>query len=62
MLLKRICTSQGKTFKELARESDVSLTYLYELERGAKSNPSLDILMRLAEALGVSVQELIERS
>lgn len=34
--------------------------YLAELEAGKKKNPSLDVLKRLARALGVPVGELLE--
>jgi transcriptional regulator with XRE-family HTH domain len=34
--------------------------YLADLENGKRTNPSLDVLKRLARALGVPVGELLE--
>ncbi|MGL5440784.1 MAG: helix-turn-helix domain-containing protein [Filifactoraceae bacterium] len=59
MNLKKICIEKNISFKELSERSGISLTYIYELERGAKKNPSLFTLMSLAETLGVSVQDLV---
>jgi transcriptional regulator with XRE-family HTH domain len=46
--------------RELARKAKVPPGYLAELEAGKKRNPSLDVLKRLARALGVPVTELLE--
>jgi len=44
----------------LARVARVGRTYIVKLESGDKKNPSLDVLKRLAKALGVPVTELLE--
>jgi len=44
----------------LAKESGVSRAYLWQLETGGKDRPSLDILERLAKALGVGVSEFTD--
>jgi transcriptional regulator with XRE-family HTH domain len=46
--------------RELARKAKVPPGYLAELEAGKKKNPSLDVLKRLARALGVQVTELLQ--
>ena len=46
--------------RELARKAKVPPGYLAELEAGKKKNPSLDVLKRLARALGVPVTDLLE--
>jgi transcriptional regulator with XRE-family HTH domain len=46
--------------RELATKARVPPGYLAELEAGKKKNPSLDVLKRLAGALGVPVTELLE--
>ena len=38
---------------------DFERTHIVKLESGDKKNPSLDILKRLAKALGVPVTELL---
>src|SRR5687768_11859597 len=49
----------GRTLREVSDTSGVSLTYLSDLERGVLTNPTLDTLRRLAEALGVSLNEIL---
>jgi transcriptional regulator with XRE-family HTH domain len=51
---------KGLTQVELAKKAKVERTYLTKLETGVKANPSLDILKRLAKALGVPVTALLE--
>jgi transcriptional regulator with XRE-family HTH domain len=45
---------------ELASKAEVTAAYIANLETGKKTNPSLDVLKRLARALGVPVGELLE--
>jgi transcriptional regulator with XRE-family HTH domain len=45
---------------ELAKRANVTQTYIAKLEAGAKKNPSLEVLKKLARALGVPVTELLE--
>ncbi len=47
------------TQEELARRAKVSRGYLATLEAGHRKNPSVAVLRRLAEALGVPVTELL---
>jgi transcriptional regulator with XRE-family HTH domain len=47
------------TRSELARAAKVTPAYITQLETGQRRNPSLTILKRLAEALGVPVTELL---
>lgn len=60
-------------FKELRRERNISLAelskktnidqgYLSRLERGEKSNPSAEVLSKLADVFGVTVDYLLGRS
>lgn len=51
--LKRIRKSRGFSMRELAEKSGVAFSYISELESGAKLNPTVDALCRLATALGV---------
>ena len=48
------------TQQELAKKAKVTTAYISLLESGNKKNPSLDVLKRLARALGVPVTELLE--
>lgn len=58
--LRRMRESKDWTQEQLAAKAKVTRPYLTMLETGAKKNPSLDILKRLAKALGVPLAELLE--
>jgi transcriptional regulator with XRE-family HTH domain len=58
--LKTLRISRELGLRELATKANVPPGYLAELESGRKKNPSLDVLKRLARALGVPVTELLE--
>jgi transcriptional regulator with XRE-family HTH domain len=46
--------------EDLAKRARITQSYVAQLESGLKKNPSLDLLKRLARALGVPVAELLE--
>lgn len=50
---------RGVTQAELARRMGKSVSYVSYLERGGRSNPTLEALESWATALGVSVQYVI---
>ena len=58
-MLKARREEQGLSQVELAKRAHVGRTYIVKLESGDKKNPSLDILQKLAKALGVPVAELL---
>ncbi len=53
--LKALRQAKGLTQVELAGKAGVTQAYLAQLEAGVRGNPSLDVLERLARALGVQV-------
>jgi transcriptional regulator with XRE-family HTH domain len=59
-VLKNLRQGQGLTMAELAKKAQVTDAYIAQLETGRRKNPSLEILKRLARALGVPVTELLE--
>jgi transcriptional regulator with XRE-family HTH domain len=60
MTLKRLRIKAGLTQDGLARKAGVTYAYISMLESGAKKNPSLVLVKKLAKALGVSVADLLE--
>jgi transcriptional regulator with XRE-family HTH domain len=58
-VLKTLREEKGLTQVDLANKAQVERTYIVKLESGDKKNPSLDILKKLAKALGVPVTELL---
>lgn len=59
-MLRKLRTDRGLSQAELGAKAGVTDAYIAQLEKGKKSNPSLDVLKRLANALGVPVTELLE--
>jgi transcriptional regulator with XRE-family HTH domain len=59
-VLKLLRERKGWSQAELAKRADVTDAYIAQLETGARENPSLDVLKRLARALGVPAAELLE--
>lgn len=45
---------------QLAKMAEISPAYLCELERSRKTNPSFDVLVRIAAALSVPVSKLLD--
>ncbi len=55
--IRRIRQEKGWSQEKLAFESDVHRTYISGVERGAR-NPTVLVLGRIADALGVSLAAL----
>ena len=51
----------GITQVELARKIGITPAYLCDLEKGKKKNPSVSVMIRLAEALNVTVNDLLDQ-
>ena len=56
--LRKLRQQRGLTQEKLAELVDLSVPYISHLERGTKK-PSLEVLTRLAESLGVTVDQLL---
>ena len=56
--LKKLRESKGLSQEKLARLSDVANNTIVKIEAGKNQNPTLDILKKIAKALGVSLDEL----
>jgi transcriptional regulator with XRE-family HTH domain len=59
-VLRALREAKGWSQVQLAARADVTSAYIAQLETGKKQNPSLEVLKRLAKALGVPVTELVE--
>jgi len=59
-VLRTLREQRGLTQNQVASRAGVTKPYLSQLESGARKNPSLPVLKRLAKALGVPVTELLE--
>lgn len=58
--LRKLREGRGWSLSDLARETEISRSYLYELEAGRRKNPTQNVLQRLSEALGTDLSDLVE--
>ncbi len=58
-MLKACREKKGMTQAQLAKRAKVTQAYVAMLEAGAKKNPSLATLKRIAKALKVEVGDLL---
>ena len=59
MRLRRLRTAKGWRQVDLAKKARVTQALISQLEAGKKASPSVVPLLRIAKALGVSVEELV---
>lgn len=57
--IKKLREAKGLSQEKLARAADVANNTLIKMESGENKNPTLDTLKKVAKALGVSVDDLI---
>lgn len=57
--VRRLRQERGLTQERLAHDAELDLTYVGGIERGRR-NPSLLVLVRIANVLGVSPVELLK--
>jgi transcriptional regulator with XRE-family HTH domain len=58
--IKELRDEKGYTLEKLAELSDSSKSYIWELENRSPPRPSVDKLSKVAAALGVTLQYLID--
>lgn len=58
-LIRVIRTRKKITLKELSQMTKLSPGYIADLEKGAKINPTVHTVEKIAKALDVSVSEII---
>lgn len=56
--VRRLRVERGLTQEQLAHDAEIDLTYLGGIERGRR-NPSVIVLGRIADSLGVHPTELL---
>jgi len=59
--IKKYRKKKGLSQDKLAKLADVTHTTLVKLESGANNNPTVKTLSRLADSLGVSLDEIVGR-
>ena len=53
---------KGLSISELAKRADVSKSYLSTVERSSDSNPSIQFLRKIAQALQVPFEDLLQNT
>jgi len=59
--LARIRKEKGFTQEGLARKADISYNTLIKIENGGIKNPKIETVIKLSNALGISIDELVEK-
>jgi len=58
--LRKLRKAKGLSQEKLARLADVANNTIIKIEAGKNQNPTLETLKKVAQALGVSVDDLIK--
>jgi transcriptional regulator with XRE-family HTH domain len=58
--LKALRATKGYSLEKVARLAGLSLNTIVKIENGANKNPTIDTLVKIAEALSVGVDDLIK--
>lgn len=58
--LRHLRESQGLSLRELAKKSGVSYAAIGNIETGERIDPRTSIMVKLAHALGIGVEELLK--
>ncbi|MEX2411780.1 MAG: helix-turn-helix transcriptional regulator, partial [Candidatus Paceibacterota bacterium] len=59
--LKKFRAEKGYSLEKVARLADVSLNTVVKIEGGTNQNPTIDTLSKIAKALEVKVDNLIQK-
>ena len=57
--LLRLRNEKGLSLEELARQTGLSKTYLWQLEAKEGKNPSIETVQKISDALGVTIAQLV---
>ena len=60
--LRELRTRQKVSLQELATAVQASKAHIWDIERGASQNPSLELLKRIADFFKISISELVEET
>jgi len=59
--LRRLRKSRGLTQQRLAEKAGVSMIVVTKIEQGTTKDPAMSSLVKMADVLDVSIDELIDR-
>ena len=59
--IKKYRTKLGVSQDRLSKMADITYNTIIKIESGGNQNPTIDTLSKIAKALGVSVDDLIQK-
>jgi len=59
--LKKIRAEKGYSLEKVARLADLSLSTVVKVADSTNQNPTIDTLSKIAKALGIGVDNLIQK-
>ncbi len=59
--LKKIRAEKNYSLERVVRLADLSLNTIVKIENGANKNPTIDTLSKIAKALEIGVDDLIQK-
>jgi len=59
--IKKYRQKLGVSQDRLSKMADVTYNTIIKIESGGSQNPTIDTLLKIAKALGVSVDDLIQK-
>ena len=59
--LKKIRAEKSYPLEKVARLADLSLNTIVKIENGVNQNPTIDTLSKIAKALEIKVDDLIQK-
>ncbi|WP_099330025.1 helix-turn-helix domain-containing protein [Clostridium paraputrificum] len=57
--IKRISKEKDITMYRIAKEGNLSTSYVWEIVQGKRENPSIRVIKKIANVLEVTVDELV---
>lgn len=58
--IKKIRAEKGYSLEKIARLADLSLNTIVKIENGVNQNPTFETLQKIAKALDISVEDLLQ--
>lgn len=59
--IERIAKEKNITMYRIAKDSNLSMSYVWEICKGKRENPSITVISKIAKVLGTTVDELISK-
>lgn len=57
--ISRIAKEKNITMYRIAKDGNLSMSYVWEICKGKRDNPSITVIRKIAKVLGTTVDELI---